>query len=102
MENKNPIYLAALFLLTADDKLWNTVRNHINLDCFDFKSMHLKGINADVYDIYQMSRTIYTAKEYIKLDEIADKNLIGDEAFMVIINSILIAKYGAAISQVKC
>jgi hypothetical protein len=102
IENRNSIFLAILYLLTADDKLWDAARDNIYLDCFDFKNMHLKGINTDGYAIYQMARTIYSAKEYIKLDEIADKNLIGDEAFKVIINSILIAKYGAAIFQVKC
>lgn len=99
IENRSPAYLATLFLLTADDKLWCAAKDHIYLDGFDFKKMHLSGINTDGYAIYQMAKTIHYAKEYIKLNEISDKHLIGEQAFKVIINSILIAKYGAAMLQ---
>jgi hypothetical protein len=102
IEKRNPSYLATLFLLTADDNLWCTAKDHIYLVSFDFKKMHLHGINTDGYAIYQMAKTIHYAKEYIKLSEILDKHLIGEQAFKVIINSILIAKYVAAMLQANC
>ena len=102
IENRSPSYLATLFLLTADDNLWCAAKDHIYLDRFDFKKMHLHGINTDGYAIYQMAKTIHYAKEYIKLNEISDKHLIGEQAFKGIINSILIAKYGVAMLQANC
>jgi len=101
VENRSPILLAVLFLLTADDKFWSAAKDHIYIDSFDFKKMNLCGINTDAYAIYQMAKTIYTAKEYIRMDEISDKFLIGDQVFKAIIHSILIAKYGATVFQVK-
>ena len=101
VKNRNPILLAVLLLLTADDKLWSAAKDHVYIDSFDFKKMNLSGINTDGYAIYQMAKTIYTAREYIRMDEIADKFLIGDQAFKAIIHSILIAKYGATVFQVK-
>ena len=101
IENRSPIHLAVLFLLTADDKLWSAAKNHVYAGSFNFKKMILFGINTDGYAIYQMAKTIYTAKECIRMDEIADKFLIGDQAFKAIIHSILIAKYGATVFQVK-
>lgn len=101
VENKSPIHLAALFLLTVDEKLWLAAKEHVYDDHFDFKKMNLSGINTDGYAIYQMAKTLFTAKEYIRMDEIADKFLIGDQAFKAIIHSILIAKYGAPVFQVK-
>lgn len=101
VENRSSIHLAVLFLLSADDKLWSAAKDHVYADSFDFKKMNLSGINTDGYAIYQMAKTIYTAKEYIRLDEIADKFLIGDQAFKAIIHSIQIAKYGAPVLQVK-
>ena len=56
--------------------------------------MQLSGINTEGYALYQTARTICMGREYIKLDEIADKTLIGDRAFKAIINAILISKYG--------
>lgn len=102
IENRRPFYLATLFLLTTDDNLWCAAKDHIYLGSFDFKKMHLNGINTDGYAIYQMAKTIQFAKEYVKLNEISDKHLIGEHAFKAIINSILIAKYGAVMLQVKC
>jgi len=101
VENRSPIHLAVLFLLSADDKLWSAAKDHVYADSFDFKKMTLSGINTYGYAIYQMAKTIYTAREYIRLDEIADKFLIGDQAFKAIIHSILIAKYGASVFRVK-
>lgn len=101
VENRSPIHLAVLFLLSADEKLWHAAKDHVYDDHFDFKKMSLSGINTDGYAIYQMAKTIFTAKEYIRMDEIADKFLIGDQAFKAIIHSILIAKYGAPVLQVK-
>lgn len=101
VENKSPIHLAVLFLLTVDEKLWFAAKDHVYDDHIDFKKMNLSGINTDGYAIYQMAKTIFTAKEYIGLDEIADKFLIGDQAFKAIIHSILIAKYGAPVLHVK-
>lgn len=102
IEDRNPAYLAALFLLTADNKLWCAAKEHIYLDNFDFKKMHLNGMNTDGYAIFQAARTIYTGREYIKQDEIADKTLIDEHTFKIIINAKLLSKYGAAMFQIKC
>ena len=94
IKDRNSFYLATLFLLTADDKLWSVAKDHVYLDSFEFKKMQLSGINTEGYALYQTARTICMGREYIKLDEIADKTLIGDRAFKAIINAILISKYG--------
>ena len=102
IENRNPIYLALLFLLTADGRLWDLAKGHIYLDCFDFKRINLNGINTDGYALYQTARTILLGKEYIRMNEIADEDLIGEDIFKAIFNAILISKYGADMFQVNC
>lgn len=101
IESRATTYLATLFLLTADDKLWYAAKDHVYLDSFDFKRMNLNGINTDGYALYQMAKTLQRGQEYIKLNEISDKHLIGDRAFKAIIHSVLITKYGAAVLQMK-
>ncbi len=102
IENRNSIYLAVLFLLTADDRLWDSAKGHIYLDCFDFKRMNLNLIDTDGYALYQTARTILFGKEYIRMNEIADENLIGEDIFKAIINAILISKYGSDMLQMNC
>ncbi|WKY46655.1 hypothetical protein Q5O24_09720 [Eubacteriaceae bacterium ES3] len=101
IESRTTTYLATLFLLTADDKLWCAAKDYVYLDSFDFKRMHLNGINTDGYALFQMAKTLQRGQEYIKLNEISDKHLIGDRAFKAIIHSVLITKYGAVVLQMK-
>ncbi len=65
--NRTPSYLATLFLLTADDNLWCAAKDHIYLESFDFKKMHLNGSNTDGYetiDLYNNSETRGRERSY--------------------------------------
>lgn len=101
IETRSVTYLSALFLLTADVHLWRAAKDHIFTERIDFKKMDLRDINTDGYALYQMAKTLIYGKEYIQLSEIADKDLIGNQAFKAIIHSILIIRYGAFVLQMK-
>lgn len=98
---RSPIYLAVIFLLTADEVLWNISENAVGLNGFDFSQIHLRQISTAGYALYQTAKTIWSGKEYIRISEIADKELIDDTAFKIIINASLIAKYGANVFSIK-
>lgn len=100
-KDRNPRYLATLFLLTADCRLCNLAKEHIYSNRFEFKHIRLSGMTTNSYALYQVAKTIYTGKEYIKLNEIADKYLIDHQTFMAIIHAILIVKYGGEILSFK-
>lgn len=93
----NPRYLATLFLLTVDCRLCSLAKEYIYPNRFEFKNIRLSGMTTNSYALYQVAKTIYTGKEYIKLNEIADKHLIDHPTFMAIIHAILIVKYGGEI-----
>lgn len=93
--------LAVIFLLTADEILWNISEHAVCQNGFDFSNIHLKQISTEGYALYQTAKTISTGKEYIRISEIADKELIDDTAFKIIINASLIAKYGTDVFLIK-
>lgn len=95
--DRSPRYLAVLFLFTADEVLWNVSKQAVFLYGFDFSSIHLRQISTEGYSLYQMAKTIWIGKEYIRINEIADMDLINDIAFKAIINASLITRYGAAV-----
>ncbi|MCQ4935959.1 hypothetical protein [Anaerotignum propionicum] len=95
--DSDPRYMATLFLLTADGRLCSLAKEHIYSNRFEFKQIRLNGMTTNSYAIYKVAKTIYTGKEYIKLNEISDKHLIDHQTFMAIINAILIVKYGGEI-----
>ncbi|MDR7855858.1 hypothetical protein [Tissierella sp.] len=100
IEGGSPSYLAVIFLLTADEVLWNISEHAIGLNGFDFSQIHLRQISTEGYALYQTAKTISTGKEYIRISEIADKELIDDTAFKIIINASIIAKYGADVFSI--
>jgi len=97
---RSPTYLAVIFLLTADEVLWNISEHAVCLNGFDFSQIHLRQISTEAYALYQTAKTITTGKEYIRISEIADKELIDDTAFKIIINASIIAKYGADVFSI--
>jgi len=101
IEDGSPSYLAVIFLLTADEVLWNISEHAVCLNGFDFSNIHLRKISTEGYALYQTAKTIWSGKEYIRISEIADKELIDDTAFKIIINASLIAKYGANVFSIK-
>ena len=91
----SPRFIAILFLFTADERLWKASENSIRLNGFNFEGICLREINTDGYALYQTAKTISTGKECIKINELADKDLINDFIFKAIINSALMNIYGA-------
>jgi len=92
-----PRYIAVIFLLTYDEILWQLTEHTVKLNGFDFNKSNLKQISTEGYAIYQMAKTIWTGKESIEINEIADVDLIDNKAFKTIINASLITRYGTDI-----
>ncbi len=98
---RSPTYLAVIFLLTADEVLWNISEHAVCPNGFNFSNIHLRQISTGGYALYQTAKTIWSGKEYIRISEIADRELIDDTTFKIIINASLIAKYGADVFSIK-
>lgn len=101
IEDGSPRRLAVIFLLTTDEVLWNNSKHAVCLNGFNFFNIHLRQISTEGYALYQTAKTISTGKEYIRISEIADRELIDDATFKIIINASLIAKYGADVFSIK-
>lgn len=54
-------------------------------------------MSQNSYAPYQTAKTLSTEKECIKINELADKELIEDITFKAIINSTLINRYGTGV-----
>ena len=67
----------------------------MRLNEFNFEGICLKDIDTNGYALYQTAKTLSTGKECIRINELADKDLIDDYIFKAIINSGLINRYGA-------
>ncbi len=88
---------AALFLLTAYEDIWRRMIWNFDIDGFHFQSVRLSGIRMELYSVYQAAKAIAADSRNIITADLADPNLVTDEAFQLIICVLLLAKYGEAI-----
>ena len=94
-------YYAALFLLTADKDLLKRI-----LDCFtrkgiDFSRADLHDIAPENYTLYKIAKSIYTESGEVGVDELADPELVSTEGFHLVINAMLIYRYGLSALRLK-
>ena len=92
---------AALFLLTAYESLWRRMIWKCGNDGFDFQAVHLRGIKPELYGVYQAAKAIAVGSYNITLADLASPELLTDEAFQLIINALLVAKYGDVILDLE-
>ena len=96
-----PAYFAAMYLLTAD---LDTAKRTANCFCRDgimFSYATTKGISPHGYTLLSAARDIYASGYGVALTDLADREVIDTEAFCLIVNALLIARYGSAVLEIQ-
>ena len=90
--------LAVLYLLTADKALWQKTKPFLTRNGrIDVKGVSLGDISTDGYAPWKAAKEIQTGEKQISLCELADSNVISDNAFRLIVQAVTIARFGAAV-----
>jgi len=97
----SPAYAAALFLLTSNSFLWQRARYAVWRLRIAFEDISIKGITEakiDNYAIYKAAKELCADNGgcHICPQELADETLVGEKAFRLIVNAMLIKRYGLA------
>ncbi|MGM9603934.1 MAG: hypothetical protein ACI3XG_02600 [Faecousia sp.] len=95
-----PSYFAALYLLTSNDALYRRTANSFYHGGIDFSYAVLRGISPHNYALLYAAKGLRHARGVTE-SELADPMTIDDEAFLLIMNALLIAKYGTAAFNLK-
>lgn len=96
-----PAYYAAMYLLTANETLYWRMANCFCHSGLDFSFAILRGISPHNYALYRAAVGLFTERRGVTLSEMADRELVDDDAFRLIINAMLIARYGIAAMKLK-
>lgn len=94
-------YYAAMFLLTSDDLLCQRTSNCFYHGGIEFEYATLKGIGPHNYALFQAARGIYSDAKGITPADLADPEVVDDKTFRLIINGLLIAKFGLCALKLK-
>ena len=100
-KRNNNAYYAALFLLSSDEELLKRM-----LDCFskktiDFRRAKLRNISPENYALYKIAKSLYTESAEVGVDELADPELVNTESFHLVVNAMLIYRYGLSALLLK-
>lgn len=95
-----PTYYAVLFLLTSNDALYRRTANCFCRRGIDFSYAVMRGISPYNYALLYAAKGL-CHEEGVTESELADPLVIDDEAFRLIMNALLIAKYGTAAFNLK-
>ena len=93
---KNYKIIAALYLLTADEKLWETAKGSVGKDDIAFEDIHLKNGSENAYALYCAAKDLYNGSRHLAIDDMADGGLIKNKVFSLIYNAILLKRNGLA------
>lgn len=96
-----PSYYAAMYLLTASDTLLARTQKCFTDAGIAFSLATKPGISLDDYILYKAAVCYYTEQCGVTPDELADSELVNDQMFRLVINGLLITKYGLAAMLLK-
>ena len=96
-----PAYFAAMYLLTADRDTAKRTENCFCRDGIMFGYATTKGISPHGYTLLSAARDIYANGDGVALADLANGEVIDTEAFCLIVNALLIARYGSAALELQ-
>ncbi|MEG2396358.1 MAG: hypothetical protein RSB11_04915, partial [Oscillospiraceae bacterium] len=86
--------LAALYLLTADKKLWTKACHAITDRHIDFSAVVIGDIGIDCYTLFMSAKDLSTGTKHITMSDLADTEIISQKMFEIICNAMAIRRYG--------
>ena len=91
-----PAFFAAMYLLTSNEDVYGNAANCFCKRGFDPAYARLRGISPHDYTLFAAAKGIYSGAEGLTVADLADAEVIDPAAFLLIVNAVLIARYGLA------
>lgn len=90
-------YAATVFLLSADEVLWEKVYKNVQDTGIYFDRIRLGGVSLEQYILFHAAKDVYHSTKHIRLSELTDRELIPGGILRVIVNAFVIEKCGVDI-----
>lgn len=93
-ERDTPEFFAALYLLTSNQELADRTFNCFFRSGIDFRYARRRGISPHDYTLLMAAKSLYCHTAEVTQGDLAEPQIIPDEAFRLLINALLIARFG--------
>lgn len=101
LDKKNIALMSAVYLLTAEHKLWMQIRNHVERNEIKFDSFKPKDSTENGYTLLCCAKDLYLGTKHITISDLADTELIAPKMFALICNAMAIRRFGLGAIQYK-
>ena len=96
-----PAYYAAMYLLTANADIYARTESCFFRYGIEFASAVMKEITPHNYTLLSAAKDIYTGGSGVALNDLAASEVVDTLAYSLIVNALLIARYGCAVLKIS-
>ena len=93
-ENLSSAYIAAIYLLTAYDDIWQSAKSGVNTKKIDFSNMELHGMRPGAYTLYVTAKDLYLDTERLKFCDMFERHIMSETTLTLILNALRIKRTG--------
>ena len=94
LNQKDKTLMAALYLLTAEHRLWTRIRRFVERDEIQFDSFKPKDSTESGYTLLCAAKDLYLGTKHLTVSDLADPELISPNTFTLICNAMAIKRLG--------
>ena len=98
--NPSNQYVAAIYLLCADKKLWDFARYTVGAQSIDFNQLEHISLSPHGYTLVRIAQDIYTGTTHIKIIELCNRYVVTADIFKLITTAIWLGR--AEKENIKC
>lgn len=90
----NAALMSALYLLTADRRLWRAAEGGVRRNRICFEQIRLKGSTEEGYALYCAAKDLYLGTKNLTVRDLADPEVISPKLFGLICNGMAVRRFG--------
>jgi mRNA interferase MazF len=85
-------YLAAIYLLCADKKLWDYARYTVGAQSIDFNQLEHISLSPHGYTLFRIAQDIYIGTTHVKINELCNRYIVTDDILKLIKTAVNIGR----------
>lgn len=94
LDGKNFALMSAVYLLTAEHRLWTQIRNFVERNEIKFDSFKPKDSTENGYTLLCCAKDLYLGTKHITISDLADTELVAPKMFALVCNAMAIRRFG--------
>jgi len=97
----SPSYFAAVYLITSNTDIYKRAFRCFLRSGLYLKNFRIQGISTDNYTLAAYAKMLYSGQKNLPADELADSDIVSEDAFRFAVNASVIARHGTDVLKIQ-